>query len=272
MYSGSTLTTYSGRIMGAHQKIDRSARRHVAVLLPPTVPFPSIRTILHFEGGNGPDAIKRKSPAHDEPWHYFDPYDKKDIQLIGIIHDHYKNLVQALRKGNKERASFEAAWLAHAVVDGLTPAHHYPYEEKLVQLRGGEGLETRITIKDKLVLPGDTKRDQVKNNWKMWGPKGLFTNHYTFELGIASMIMPMRFHKAIPSLDDISLARKLGVPVWFRRTAQEIAALELYDTFMLDGWTPKIARAVKKQLAPTLVRAVSTIWCCAAQEAAGMKK
>ncbi len=241
-----------------------------SALLAPNVVFPTIRTILHFEGDNGPDAIKRKSPAHDEPWHYFDPYDEKDNQLIVLITDHYKNLVSALKTNNKERAAFEAAWLAHAVVDGLTPAHHYPYEEKLVELRGGEGLETRTTIKDKLVIPGDTKRDQVKNNWKMWGPKGLFTNHYTFELGIASMIVPMRFNNALPTAAQVSKAATLGIPDWYRRTAKEVAALELYAVFMTEGWTPKVARAVKKRLAPTLVQSVSIIWTCAAKEAAGI--
>jgi hypothetical protein len=255
--------------MGAHQKIDRAACRHVKLLLPAATPFPGIRAILHFEGGNGPDAIKRKSPAHDEPWHYFNPFDETDDQLLSLIQDHYNHLVDALRSNSKERAAFEAAWLAHAVVDGLTPAHHYPYEEKLVELRGGEGIESRTTIKDKLVLPGITKRDQVKNNWKMWGPKGLFTTHGAFELGVSSMIVPMRFAKAIPAPADLTSAHKLGVKAWFRRTAQEVAALELYEIFIRDGWTPKVARLVKKQLAPTLVRSVSIIWCCAAQEAAG---
>jgi hypothetical protein len=266
MYSGSTLTNYSGRIMGAHQKIDRVARRHLGLLLADTMPFPSIRTILHFEGGNGPDAIKRKSPAHDEPWHFFDPYNEKDTQLLTLISDHYAHLVTALRTKNLERASFEAAWLAHAVVDGLTPAHHYPYEEKLIELRG-EGMETRTSVRDKLVLPGGTKREQVKNNWKMWGPKGLFTNHYAFELGVAAMIAPMRFTKAFPTAAEVHAASKLGIPTWFRMTAKEIASLGLYETFIEHGWTPKVGRTVKRQLAPTLVKSVTIIWSCAAHEA-----
>ena len=32
-------------------------------------------------------------------------------------------------------AAFEAAWLAHAVTDGFTPAHHEPLEEQLEGLR-----------------------------------------------------------------------------------------------------------------------------------------
>src|SRR4051812_35123169 len=139
MYSGSTLTNFSGLIMGAHQKIDRIARNHLERLAPASS-FPRKKTILHFEGNNGPDGIKRKSPAKNEPWHYIQPFDSEDKGLIKIIEDHYASLVSALKKGDDVGAAFEAAWLSHAIVDGLTPAHHYPYEEKLVELRNGDGI------------------------------------------------------------------------------------------------------------------------------------
>src|SRR4051812_21257739 len=139
MYSGSTLTTISGRLLGAHQKIDRVARKHLERLAPASQ-FPIIGSILHFEGGNGPDAIKRKSPAKDEPWHYFQPFNDKDTSILELIDGHYQLLVKALKRQDDVRASFEAAWLAHAIVDGLTPAHHYPYEEKLVELMSGQSL------------------------------------------------------------------------------------------------------------------------------------
>src|SRR3954467_334624 len=122
MYSGSTMTPLSGRILGAHQKIDSVARRNLERMMP-GCKFPRSRQIMHFEGKNGPDAIKRKSPAKDEPWHYYSPFDDDDSQLIELIRDHYNELVKRLKDGNKERTAFEAAWLAHAIVDGLTPAH-----------------------------------------------------------------------------------------------------------------------------------------------------
>src|SRR5690606_2252790 len=124
MYSGSTLTKYSGRVIGAHQKIDRVARRHLSRMIADDSAIPPIRSILHFEGKNGPDAIKRKSPAKDELWHYFNPFDDKDTRIVDIIDEHYRLLVRELKARNTERSAFEAAWLAHAIVDGLTPAHH----------------------------------------------------------------------------------------------------------------------------------------------------
>lgn len=56
--------------------------------------------ILHFEGNNGPDGIKRKSPSQDEPWHFIDPTRADDRELIDMILDHHHNLVDALRHGN----------------------------------------------------------------------------------------------------------------------------------------------------------------------------
>lgn len=267
MYSGSTLTKYSGRVLGAHQKIDRVARRHLSRLLPNNSLFPTAKYILHFEGKNGPDAIKRKSPAKDEPWHYYSPFDDDDSQLIELIDDHYKLLVKELKAGNSERIAFEAAWLAHALVDGLTPAHHYPYEEKLVELRGGKGIETRTTIKEKLVMHGDTRREKVKNNWKMWGPKGLFTTHGLFEMGIATLIMPLGFGEAVPKQADVKRMLKIGPTEWFKRTAREIAIMDMYERYHRKGWTPKLAYDIRHKLGPLLVQTVCLTWYAAIEDA-----
>lgn len=271
MYSGTTLTRYSGRVIGAHQKIDRVARRHLSRLLTDSKQFPSSRQILHFEGRNGPDAIKRKSPAQDEPWHYFNPFDSKDNQLVELIGSHYDELVKQLKDGNKERVAFEAAWLAHALVDGLTPAHHYPYEEALVELRG-EGIETRTTVKDKLVMPGVTRREKVRNNWKVWGPKGLMTTHGLFEMGIAAIFAPLGFGEAVPTDKELRHMIKIGPVEWFKRTAREIGVLGMYDTYYKKGWTPKLAWQVRHRLGPALVQTVTLTWYAALVDAGIIEK
>lgn len=224
---------------------------------------------MHFEGVNGPDAIKRKSPARDEPWHYYAPFDPKDTQLLAIIQDHHDRLARALRKKDEVRAAFEAAWLAHAIVDGLTPAHHYPYEEELTELRGGQGLESRTTIKQKLVMPGGTRREQVRNNWKMWGPKGLLTTHGLFEWGIAAILMPLSAKGAAVRLRDQDIAelQEHGYRELFKRKAKEVAALGMYDAYYRLGWTPQLARQVRRQLAPIVTRAVALAWYSALQAA-----
>ena len=264
----------SGRVLGAHQKIDRLAHSALTKVFATQGNFPSKRSILHFEGINGPDAIKRKSPAKDEPWHYYAPLDETDTKLLDIIDAHYKLLVKALRGNDEVRASFEAAWLAHAIVDGLTPAHHYPYEEELTELRGGQGIESRTTIKQKLVMPGETRRKQVRNNWLMWGPKGLLTTHGLFEWGIAAIIAPLSAgsNRIELKAGDIAELEELGVQDYFKRKAKEIAALGMYDEYYQLGWTPQLARQVRRVLAPKIVQTVALVWYAAAQEAANKKK
>lgn len=262
------MTVFSGRLLGAHQKIDRLARRNLERLAPHSR-FPGARDILHFEGRHGPDAIKRKSPAKDEPWHYLQPFDPEDTQLIELIERHYKQLVDALKDEDKVRASFEAAWLAHAVVDGLTPAHHYPYEEKLVELSSGRDISHRTTIGKKLLIPGHSPGHRMRNNWKMWGPKGLFTTHAAFEMGVAYLIAPLKStgRRLRPTPDKIEQFEAQSLGEWFRGTAQEVARLELYDAFYKSGWTISLARRVRNQLTPMLVQAVELVWYGALQEA-----
>ncbi len=259
MYSGSTMTPMSGRILGAHQKIDRVARRHLKQLAP-HVYFPTISGILHFEGVKGPDAIKRKSPAKDEPLHFIQPFDPDDTILLKYIEGHYKQLVRALRAHDTVRAGYEAAWLAHAVVDGLTPAHHYPYEKELAELRGGETSTPRNSIYRKLVMPGATPRIQFTNNWKMWGPGGLFTTHGLFEWGFAVLIAPSHMKWKAPTPDKIAALTDQNITKWYRDTAQSIARMKLYDDYYKSGWTLPLARRVRNQLAPLIIQSVTVIW------------
>ena len=254
----------SGRVLGAHQKLNRLARGRLSLLLPKDSAFPGIKQIQHFEGVNGPDAIKRKSPAKDEPWHYYSPFNPEDTDLLDLITKHYTQLVQALKEHDEIRAAFEAAWLAHAIVDGLTPAHHYPYEEMLTELRGGAGIDTRTTIKDKLVLPGETRRAQVRNNWKMWGPRGLLATHGFFEFGVAAIIKPLSTKQIPLSEKDVQDLEEHGLVEVFRRTAKEVSSLGMYDTYMKAGWTPRLARQIRKHLVPAIVKVVTLAWYSAA--------
>lgn len=260
MYAGTTLTNKSGSIMGTHQKIDRIARKNISKLVVDDSLFPKNNKILHFEGKNGPDGIKRKSPAVNEPWHFFNPFDDTDNALVHQIQAHYDLLVKELRKGSAERVAFEAAWLSHAIVDGLTPAHHYPYEEKLSELRGGEGNETRSSIKDKVLLPGDTRRQQVKNNWKMYGHKGLISTHGMFEMGVAAITAPLAFSDSLPSHKEIDLFQEIGISEWFTRTAREIAILDMYTRYYKRGWTTKLTLDVRNKLLPQIIKTVTLSW------------
>lgn len=253
-------------MLGAHQKFDSVARRHTAKLGVLKDQFPGIRRILHFEGKNGPDAIKRKSPAVDEPWHYFDPFNENDTELLGLITDHFNMLVEDLKQDNQEKAAFEAAWLAHAIVDGMTPAHHYPYEAELEKIRG-EGKETRNTIKDKWVLPGATPGLRVRNNLKVWGPRGLFTIHAMFEMGVAAIIKPLSFKDTVPTSEEVEQALNISPAKLFKNKAREVAVLDMYHNYIDRGWTPKLAWQVRHKLSPLIIQTITLMWFKAVQEA-----
>ena len=253
--------------MGVHQKIDRVARRLIAQHMP--AGFPTSREILHFEGLNGPDGIKRKSPAKDEPWHYVDPTDQTDRAILDMINDHIENMAQAFRERNHERIAFEAAWLAHAIVDGLTPAHHYPLEAKLEELRGGEGLETRRTTKEKLLLPGTTRRMQLRNNWEFWGARGVMTTHLSFELGVATTIAPLRFDDVSPTAKEYKRMEDELFEAFFLETLHDISEMKMYEEFTKAGWTRQLARETRAVLVPSIIRAVMLAWYQAAAKAKG---
>ncbi len=271
MYSGTTFSNYSGAILGAHQKIDRVAYAHLLKIINNANGFPSLKEILHFEGKNGPDGIKRKSPARDEPWHFYNPFDNDDTELIGYIQRHYDELVTELKRGNTERAAFNAAWLAHSLVDGLTPAHHFPYEEKLTELRGGASMETRDSIKGKLIIPGDNMSDSLKRNWAMWGRGGVLSMHVMFEMGVAIMLAPLSFPKGVPTDTNLAKLNEIGLIEWFERAAREIALLDMYDHFYEKGWSVKMARQVRNHLGPIIIKTVCLAWYSAMRDAGQLK-
>lgn len=259
MYAGTTFSAKSGNVIGAHQRIDRIAKRHLRKVLPRRAYFPTVAEILKFEGNKGPDSIKRKSPGQDEPWHFIDPTDPTDTQLLDLIENHSVNLERALQKRDSVRAAFEAAWLAHAIVDGLTPAHHFAFEAKLEELRG-EGLETRTSLKGKLLMPGHTKRHQLKNNWEFWGAKGVMTTHGFFEWGFATTLAPLRLEKAKPSKNDLIRIKQHGIRTIFLDNMHHIASMKMYESFQRRGWTPALARQTRTELAPVIVRTVTLAW------------
>ena len=228
--------------------------------IPRDIKFPPIKAILRFEGDNGPDGIKRKSPSKDEPWHYINPKNHKDRSLIDSVNDHIINLGEALKKGNQERSAFEAAWLAHAVVDGLTPAHHYPLNDKIEEL-WGRPYQERVTFKDKTFIKGKNWIDTISKNWQYWGSGGVFTAHYMFEWGVATSISTHVFGKWVgASGNDLILLRRKGFETLFYESLNKIYAMDMYSEFGKKGWTHDLANQTKQVLIPEIVKAVGLAW------------
>jgi hypothetical protein len=269
MYSGTTLkgSRHFDVWFGAHQKIDRVARQQLDVLIPDAKDvFPAWRKITRFEGIDGPDGIKRKNPGGEEPWHFYDPKGKGNERILSDINAHYVSLVTSIQERNETRMAFEAAWLAHAIVDGLTPAHHYPYEAELAKLRGA-GRETRDSVKEQVLLPGETISKRLRNNWRMWGDKGLAATHFTFEWGVTIVAMPPRLSKHLPTEADVAYSTNHGIEALFKQQAERIANLHMYEDFYRSGWTPRLARQVRRELMPTIVNCVTLAWILALKEA-----
>ncbi len=255
-------------IFHAHQKLDRVAYRRLHSLLPSDSFFPSIKQILHFEAGQGPDNAKLKRQLHGEqPWHFVNPFDATDTDLHQQIKQHYCGLVKALKQKDEVRSGFEAAWLAHALVDGLTPAHHFPYEKELSRLRGGEERGSRKGLTGRLYVKGDTITKSVLQSVKLVGPKGLLTTHAMFEAGAWAIIAPLRFKKALPSPAELQRIHDDGVVAVFKQLAREVAEFDLYQRFFALGWTQPLSRDVRLELAPRMIRMITLAWYAAAQEA-----
>lgn len=265
MYSGTTFHHQSGNVVGAHQRIDRVAKRHLIHRVGHSVFFPSIKTILHFEGKNGPDGIKSKSPAVDEPWHFINPEAGIDDPLVATIKDHLFNLTEALKKQDEVRAGFEASWLAHAIVDGLTPAHHYPLAEKVEELWGKPHSE-RTTTKDKIMITGHSHRDTLSKNWQYWGAKGVFTAHFMYEWGVSSSMAVGSFKEIGITDKDFERIDKEGYIPYFLESVKAIDDLGTYQEFMKTGWSAYLARVTRKDLAPLLMRNVCLAWYAATKE------
>jgi len=259
MYAGTTYGKRSGRFLGVHQRIDKVARHHFTQLLKDKETFPSAQEILYFEGNNGPDGIKRKSPSIDEPWHFIDPDKPENEDVMMMILDHQVNLAEALKTNNIERSAFEAAWMAHAIVDGLTPAHHFPLADKIEELFGMPHHE-RSSVREKNIIKGHNRRDSLSKNWQYWGRRGIFMNHFLFEMGVARTILGNRFGEIIINDQDLKDLKLNGYKKTFGSIMNQVVELGTYETYAKKGWNRQLAKTVREELVPLIIKAVILGW------------
>ena len=268
MYAGFITPKRVVKKAGIHQRLDVAAYKMIAHYLPDEA-FPTIKDILSFEGYNGPDGLKSKIGLHPKgsrpddneshnPSHLYDPV--TDMGEVPVhIQNHYDGLVKCLVEADMVRASFEAAWAAHYIGDGLTPAHHFPLEDKIAE--AAAKVSKDLTDGRFVKFSG-----QIKKNWDIWGAKGHMSTHQNFELGIAFalLIFPIK-----AQFTDIELgrARSLGPVEYFKNEAREVASLNLYQRFYKEGWNSDIATIIKKVLAPQAARTIGIIWLLALLEA-----
>lgn len=266
MYSTLALTNSkkSGNIVGTHQKLDRIARKLLQKNLPSNVYFPDIKDILLFEGMGGPDGLKRKSPGVDEPMHFIIP-GHDDGKLIKIILDHQYNLRKALLTGNKIRAAFEAGWMAHAVTDGLTPAHHFPLEEAQHQLMTEKEFIKVFGIPIKGIMHGRNSLETLRNNWLYWGANGYMSKHVAFEYGVAITMTALPEKVVTPKIDKKNFFN-VDIKKAFYQSLDRIASLDMYTRFLEQGWTTDLAFETKNILLPEISKAITLCWAASIPE------
>ena len=255
---------FSGRLTGTHQKLDRAARSALGRQLPRRVYFPSAKEIVYFEGNRGPDGLKLKSPGVDEPSHFIIP-ENNDDALVKIILDHQYNLREALLKHNDTRAAFEAAWLAHAIADGLTPAHHFPLTDIREELMSDKDFIKLFGKPIKGIMRGDSLPEAARNNWLYWGAGGYMTKHIGFEYGVALVASPLTYRMITPTLRKSDF-KNIDLEKEFLAAVQRVHALNMYGRFCKDGWTSDLALEVKEILLPEAVRMIALAWYSAVPE------
>ncbi len=263
MFSTTTIiknAKFSGRIIGTHQQLDRAARQILTRYLPPQCNFPTAREITYFEGMRGPDGLKRKSPGVDDPSHMLDD---AEHQLVQQIDNHYYNLAQALRQANPERAAFEAAWLAHKITDGLTPAHHYPLSSAKAELMTNKEFVKLFGEPVKGIMHGNSALETARNNWLYWGAGGVMTRHVAYEYGVAMLVAGLPQKALQPQIEHTEF-ELLDLRTIFYHALEKVQHLKMYDRFLADGWTTDLAYDTKDLLLPEIVKAITLAWHSAA--------
>ncbi|HUC87133.1 MAG TPA: hypothetical protein VMR75_02285 [Candidatus Saccharimonadales bacterium] len=263
MYSGFITSKRTLPAVGVHQRFDRAAYR----LLGPYLDaggFATARQITRFEGVNGPDGLKAKSPGQHQAEHLYNPVTGRG-DIPGLISSHYDTLVVALREQDRVRMAFDAAWLAHYICDGLTPAHHFPLNTRLAAY-GANAQSRPKRFLHAAVASGKTPAARLKNNWALWGGKGLLSTHFNFEIGVAAALVGRRIQVRFDPA-GFATAQKLGPVSYFKEQAADIARLQMYENFYEHGWNAELGRLVLRRLAPQTVQTIAVVWLSAYLEA-----
>lgn len=256
MYSGSTIRKNSGNVIGIHQRIDRVARKNLKRITDKNN-FPNIKSILHFEGNNGPDSIKYTTMSNDKPLHFINEDDSET--LFSMVNNHSVNLSDALRQNDLIRASFEASWMAHAITDGLTPAHHFPLTGKVKELWGKSRNEFN-SLKEKSLIKGENPRDTITKNWEYWGAGGVMTSHVMYELGVALSMLPSFYKHSCPNQNELIITMKNGFESVYKNSVEKIIEMDMYEKYKKSGWTRELADKTRTILLPEIIKLVTLAW------------
>lgn len=272
MYSTTAIaknTKLTGHHIGTHQRLDQAALKVLKRYLSAEYFFPGGKEIVYFEGIRGPDGLKSKSPGEDEPTHMFEG--EQGSVLVEQILDHHYNLVAALKNRNEVRVAFEAAWLAHKIADGLTPAHHFPLSEAADELMSNKDFIKIFGEPIKGIMHGKNLLETARNNWLYWGAGGHMSKHIAYEYGVAIIAAALPKKALLPHTNR-SEFRRVDPKRNFYRAVERLHPAVIYQQFRRDGWTTELALSTKNELLPEIVRTIALAWYAAAEEAYRLKR
>lgn len=255
---------FNGRYIGTHQRIDLAARHVLARAMAGDQYFPTGKEIIYFEGTRGPDGLKRKSPGEDEPSHMWsDSPDGQDIKQL--IVDYRHNLISALRAQDREKTAREAAWMAHMITDGLTPAHHYPLGEEKERLMTSDEMMTVFGAPLKGLMHGRNWRETCKNNWQYWGLSGSMAQHVSYEYGVLLLTATTPIRKLVPKV-DMHKFRELDFQEEYAQAVEKMKSMKNYEEFLEKGWTVGLVYKTRDELLPMIIEMVALGWYSALKE------
>jgi hypothetical protein len=260
MFSRTILADKRTEKISTHQRLLRAARRQTISLLPPRAYFPSAKQLVHFEGKNGPDGLPSKHAVQDYPHEFIDP-NVDDRALVNDVMDHLHQLKVSYHKHDEVRTAFELAWVEHLVVDGLTPAHHQPFQDQIKTIDPRTIDETNSILK-RIFTPGDGTIDTLKRNYKRLGPGGIGSSHILFEAGIELIVMPLPAKRLMsaPSKSAIQSARRGHFPELYLEGVHRVNDLHIFERYLAKGWTPDLADDTRRVLLPECVKMITLAW------------
>lgn len=188
--------------------------------------------------------------------------------LPEMIVDHHWNLVQALRQKDATRAAFEAAWMAHMIVDGLTPAHHFPLTDVKEKLMTSQEMVKIFGQPVKGMMRGHNALETMRNNWLYWGAKGFMSQHIGYEYGVA-MIAATLPHRALAARIDPSTFVEQDFFQNYPQSVAKVQQYNMYDRFCKEGWTTELAVETKNILLPEITKNIALGWYSTITEAYG---
>ena len=85
-------------------------------------------------------------------------------------------------------------------------------------------------------------------------------NHFMYEFGVATAILGKGFGKISIKDTDIAALKKNGYEKTFAALMNEIVALGTYEAYAKNGWTQALAKTVRINLVPLIVKGVVLGW------------